>query len=1352
MGNSFILKADIAFSTAQKAIGKALQCEKTWEENMTILEEKMSHFKGDTEEAKEMRKHILHCKHKETTFEDFIFLTMGPLEYGVFYNILKEQGIAKRNTNEARNNIRNEMKRAVEMIVSFPEFENWKFKNKPPKVGLKFVEAILENDYDKQGSEPKGYIRALYRIRMFYKQWTQGNQKQVLQVRLEGDKMGSVLKNISRSEWIKFLSEAFQENVQAKLQSLHHLDYFTEGKSNEKNDSNNEHAKIYKTDLDDRTKVFVVRKAMSPGFVKELKEKMNLALFMAYSEPREDKHVEGRRIRIASESYTEFLVGKGPGTKRFASNGMLDVERKLLQSMNVMLEMYGELFEKVLNITVRKADQLQEVKDSLKKKGYGAHNDQAGLCCLCNGENGKEGVNEMDAPEYMLVATYVLSSQPTRNTAKVTWFKEGKDGKNVTTSDNDIHFQGLFCQTSYQHKIESIKGVEASDYDYRLVFSARATMHFQRDDEMRRRRTLLHYYGVDHEILEKELPRVRNDYRYQNVLHGGGLQEFDMKPKSTNISDNAKKRKQKTEKGNGKKRKQTMTEQRKGGNIVGERASEKDRDSQNTLEEGQKEKLEVQSFSLEPDTYGNAPHHSSDPVAQNNPVIIDEPFYKLGTSQRFYEAQIKERIYYEVMVDKKEVPFRHFGPYIENGKAVKVGSLVETRNVEKFLGIPQGHKEGSVCWNADHVNGILMRHAYKNDVRGIKRIIDGKTAHSFWVGLTGGNPEVRGQTVVQAAKATTNRESGYFPSLQCLNKHNISLLDAALGNRTVTIFLQQPGKKEMSYYLGCFYLNGFQTHKESIASLRETARECNDFISDKEGFFTRFQERTHVRVGATPYEMPEEKEEETWKKIVIHESDVFPIGEGLEDHVEPMEILSLNTERSVSFDQACNEFLEKGNWRDLIEKEYHEMDDVTHEFEIKERSIVPGRSFYFSMDELLQVMVCVAVGVFCRLQQMNVVGKHVTPLRNNVGWYKSLGSIVQTYPSPHPGRVYDLTPLLLILSSGSENNGRGERMGFTWMKANAEKSKEFIFAAIVATTTGRMAAFYQWTNYKRLTKRGKEKKDNNEREVTFPKPDELEHFIEFLGKATKLGKMGPFLSGQFKRSLPSCVNNFHSYMVFLRQVAGKLEDLHSRMVHQMERRTCTKEDLVQIMVDFFENMNTGDGNIQFVASQIIYNIDEMINLLPDQDWENVEMGYGSKQAMDWLITGSKVGYLKTMQNYVKKLGEEKLTCLGLKKIGPRGTTVVWALNNRPLGLHDMEHFACKLWYMMVRVVGARPSRNPKLHRPHLHPLRIDNLDISSIYGDHVINIAKRATNTFKRVVEDKKTKDSMTIPSTLNNW
>ena len=285
------------------------------------------------------------------------------------------------------------------------------------------------------------------------------------------------------------------------------------------------------------------------------------------------------------------------------------------------------------------------------------------------------------------------------------------------------------------------------------------------------------------------------------------------------------------------------------------------------MEEGQKEKLEVQNFRLEPDTYGNAPHDPSDPVAQNNPVIIDEPFYKLGTSQGFYETQIKEKIYYEVMVDKKDVPVRQFGPYIENGKAVKVGSLVETRNVEKFLGISQGNKEGSVCWNADHVNGILMRHAYKNDVRSIKKIIEEQQAQSFWVGLTGGNPEIRGQTVVQASKATTNRESGYFPRLQNLNKHNVSLLDAALGNRTVTIFLQQPGKKEMSYYLGCYYLNGFQTHKESIDSLRVTATECSDLISDKEGFFTRFQERTHVRVGATPYEMPEEKKKKHGKRL-----------------------------------------------------------------------------------------------------------------------------------------------------------------------------------------------------------------------------------------------------------------------------------------------------------------------------------------------------------------------------------------------------------------------------------------------------------------------------------------------------
>lgn len=467
------------------------------------------------------------------------------------------------------------------------------------------------------------------------------------------------------------------------------------------------------------------------------------------------------------------------------------------------------------------------------------------------------------------------------------------------------------------------------------------------------------------------------------------------------------------------------------------------------------------------DTYGNAPHHKDDPGKVSNPVIIDDVFYKVGTSEVFYKKQMQEKIYYEVVQHKVEGLRRHFGPYLVAGKPAKVGSCFKTSDIEDYLGIPHGGKEGSVCWNSQYPNGILMKHAYKNDVTNIKNIVSQKKALPFWVGLSGGNPEVKGQNVVKASKVTSNCESGYFPMLQKLSKQNTTLLDCALGNGTVTIFMLDTKDPNHCLYLGCYYLAGFSTHKETIKKLREVAEECKEYISLGEEMYTRFQERTHVRVQAVPYELPEEDDIHSWKKIVVEETDVFPIGVETKTAGEPSEILSLSNSKSVSFNDVVENFLQKGVWRDLPEKEYDENDDVTKEDCISSEKIVAGKEIQISMSDFLRIMVCVAVGVFCRLKRMNVVGNVVSPLRNTQVWMSRMGTIIQTFATPHPGRGYDLTPLALILYSSSEGRGRGKRKGVEWMRSNSQEAKELLFAAIVATTTGRMGAFYQWSKMRR---------------------------------------------------------------------------------------------------------------------------------------------------------------------------------------------------------------------------------------------------------------------------------------------
>jgi hypothetical protein len=65
--------------------------------------------------------------------------------------------------------------------------------------------------------------------------------------------------------------------------------------------------------------------------------------------------------------------------------------------------------------------------------------------------------------------------------------------------------------------------------------------------------------------------------------------------------------------------------------------------------------------------------------------------------------------------------------------------------------------------------------------------------------------------------------------------------------------------------------------------------------------------------------MPEEIGNKEWKKIVVHCTDVYPIGVHGADKGEPGQILSLNGEKSVSFDEVLNGFILKREWNELIE-------------------------------------------------------------------------------------------------------------------------------------------------------------------------------------------------------------------------------------------------------------------------------------------------------------------------------------------------------------------------------------------------------------------------------------------------
>jgi hypothetical protein len=182
-------EAEEAYEKAKKSMVEGKQGLKTWEENMLMFEDSLAIFKEDSFIAMEMRQHIMHCTH-DVSFEDFVFLTAGPLENGVFYNT---KVVSSRN--KARNVGRNEMKKALGLIVAFPEFKNWHCQGKAAEVRESFAEDILGKDYAKLGGKPSGYIRTVYRVRMAYEKYeTLGKQKGISRLgSTENELLGGVV-------------------------------------------------------------------------------------------------------------------------------------------------------------------------------------------------------------------------------------------------------------------------------------------------------------------------------------------------------------------------------------------------------------------------------------------------------------------------------------------------------------------------------------------------------------------------------------------------------------------------------------------------------------------------------------------------------------------------------------------------------------------------------------------------------------------------------------------------------------------------------------------------------------------------------------------------------------------------------------------------------------------------------------------------------------------------------------------------------------------------------------------------------------------------------------------------------
>ena len=94
--------------------------------------------------------------------------------------------------------------------------------------------------------------------------------------------------------------------------------------------------------------------------------------------------------------------------------------------------------------------------------------------------------------------------------AKVFWIKNVGNVAVVESGSNDIHFQAIDCQTNFMHQVDAIEKVRnsCSNSDYRLVFSGQATMHFQYNEDIQLRRTIIHFFDIYEKHKNQKLPKV----------------------------------------------------------------------------------------------------------------------------------------------------------------------------------------------------------------------------------------------------------------------------------------------------------------------------------------------------------------------------------------------------------------------------------------------------------------------------------------------------------------------------------------------------------------------------------------------------------------------------------------------------------------------------------------------------------------------------------------------------------------------------------------------------------------------------------------------------------------------------
>jgi hypothetical protein len=635
---------------------------------------------------------------------------------------------------------------------------------------------------------------------------------------------------------------------------------------------------------------------------------------------------------------------------------------------------------------------------------------------------------------------------------------------------------------------------------------------------------------------------------------------------------------------------------------------------------------------------------------------------------------------------------------------------------------------------------LIPEQAYKNSGKEIQTILKGvigkslaeirsfynsksESEQEIWVGPSGGSLVKAGSTPMGMNQKEDTDAIAKTPSCMNPNCTEQRFIDAVRYRAVVVLHAPERWKDDIKsksrsrnvVNLGLFYFHRcvIKIHEELCAT--DDGESFSDYYGE-EGTWTFEQNPIYVLrpVFSKDHPMPEgyftlTKSMEICEQPVVFDWENDIVSVGIDRTVLKNPRMDTVTCRRVLCDFVKDRLSRTG------------CTDTVDEVEI-----ACGRNTRFFKCTNVQIkneISRLAAASWHRLLQNNVYGF------NNVGYVKELriGWVHGMYAIPHPIRSYNVTTALLISTLGKHVDNF-----YPIRKRSTVKSKELlvdtIMAIIVVTTTGRLAIFQHYAKFL-----------GAEMEACVPDThNKLEEFFNFMRlKSGDEGRMCDYIGVLYQRSLmKKCTGTIKEYITFLKDCRKRLEQLFdedefSRWVNSVHSYNYYKERIGDVFESVGSNGTTKNGRPHFISHIVVSHMDEIF--INDSVEEiDVELGYNGAHG-PYLIDYGEVTknnrdrwnvFAQFILDIIETACTEELDVWGLERVN---NLVVVKINQRPIGLIDVECISCKLVATDERTNGSRLiSMTPNLYQVYEWPQRI-KLGLSTTI---LAGIGMIATRTF----------------------